>query len=142
MTTLNARQSAVIEAAREWMGTPWRHQGRVRGVGVDCGGLVIEAFKACGVLPPGFDVGQYGRNPDLPRIISTLSQWASEADDILPGDVLLFTIVDAPRHLAIATDIGMIHAYQGLNCVTEHVIDKRWRRRLYKIFRPVALWQP
>jgi len=132
--------ACIIAEARTWLGTPWHHQGRVRGAGVDCGGFVLEVFKACGVLPADFDVGYYGRDADLPRLIATLSQWSSEVQDIRPADVMLFRIVDAPRHLAIATDVGMIHAYQGINKVTEHVIDKRWRRRLYKIFRAGAIW--
>ena len=31
----------VVAEARRWLGTPWRHQARLRGVGVDCGGLVV-----------------------------------------------------------------------------------------------------
>jgi len=136
----------IAAEARTWLGTPWHHQGRVRGAGVDCGGLVLEVFKAVGVLPPDFEVGYYGRNPNLPRLIATLSAWAREAQDIRPGDVLLFTIVDAPRHLGIATALdgatGVIHSYQTLGRVVEHALDARWRRRLYKIYRAEALWRP
>lgn len=136
----------IATEARTWLGTPWHHEGRVRGAGVDCGMLVLEVFKAVGVLPAAFSVGHYGRNPNLPRLIATLSAWAREAQEIRPGDVLLFTIVDAPRHLAIATSLdgslGMVHSYQTLGRVVEHAIDARWRRRLFKIYRAGALWQP
>jgi NlpC/P60 family putative phage cell wall peptidase len=132
----------IFSEARKWLGTPWHHQARVRGVGVDCGGLLIEVFKAVGILPVGYDVGYYGRQADIERLVTTLSEHAREAQDVRPGDVLLFTIVDAPRHLAIATDRGMIHSWQGMKAVVEHNFDKRWQRRLYKIYRPEALWQP
>ena len=138
---MNEITARVLAEARSWLGTPWHHQARVRGVGVDCGGLVIGAFKAAGILPADYDAGYYGRHPDIERLVGALSEYALEAQDIRPGDVLLFTIVGSPRHLAIATDRGMIHAWQGMKAVVEHGIDRRWRRRLYKIYRPEALWR-
>jgi cell wall-associated NlpC family hydrolase len=38
------RQSILTEA-RTWIGTPYHHKGRVKGVGVDCGGILYELFK-------------------------------------------------------------------------------------------------
>jgi len=37
--------SAVIEAARGWLGTPYRHQASVKGVGSDCLGLVRGVWR-------------------------------------------------------------------------------------------------
>lgn len=34
---------AVAEAIT-WLGTPYHHQGRVKGVGVDCGTLLCEVY--------------------------------------------------------------------------------------------------
>ena len=31
----------IIQTARQWLDTPYHHQARVKGVGVDCIGLVI-----------------------------------------------------------------------------------------------------
>ncbi len=33
--------SDVVRTARTWLGTPYHHQGRLKGVGVDCAGLLI-----------------------------------------------------------------------------------------------------
>ena len=35
----------VVRMARTWLGTPYHHQGRVKGAGVDCGGLVIGVAR-------------------------------------------------------------------------------------------------
>lgn len=51
------------------------------------------------------------------------------------GDVLLFSIKGSPQHLGMATDVGIIHAYQSVGRVAEHSFDKTWQRRLVGVFR-------
>jgi cell wall-associated NlpC family hydrolase len=57
-------RSAIVTAARSWLGTPYRHQHRERGVGVDCAGLVIGVARQLGIVPADFDVNGYSRQPD------------------------------------------------------------------------------
>jgi hypothetical protein len=57
-----AGSEQILAAARSWLGTPWRHQGRLKGVAVDCGGLIIGVGKELGLLD--FDIRAYGRIPD------------------------------------------------------------------------------
>lgn len=45
------RRSQVAAQARAWLGTPYHHHGRVRGVGVDCAQLLAAVFEACGLVP-------------------------------------------------------------------------------------------
>ena len=40
----------MIAAARACLGTPFHHQGRMPGVGLDCIGLVIVALARCGYV--------------------------------------------------------------------------------------------
>ena len=35
----------VVAEARAWMHTPYQHKGRIKGVGVDCGGLIYQVFE-------------------------------------------------------------------------------------------------
>lgn len=48
-------RDSVIERAWEWHGTPYHHKGRIKGVGVDCGGFLYEVFsifiKGCKPFP-------------------------------------------------------------------------------------------
>jgi cell wall-associated NlpC family hydrolase len=37
-------RTSILKEARTWIGTPYHHRGRVKGVGVDCGGLIYELF--------------------------------------------------------------------------------------------------
>ncbi|MEM9842167.1 MAG: peptidase P60, partial [Pseudomonadota bacterium] len=38
-------RAEVIEAARAWLGTPYRHQASRRGVGADCLGLIRGVWR-------------------------------------------------------------------------------------------------
>ena len=41
----------VVEEAKTWIGTPWHHEARVKGGGVDCGMLILEVFERVGLIP-------------------------------------------------------------------------------------------
>ncbi len=45
------QRQAVVAEARTWEGTPWHHQGRVKGAGVDCLMLIAGVFEAAGLVP-------------------------------------------------------------------------------------------
>jgi hypothetical protein len=46
------QRSAVLVEARRWIGTPYHHMGRIRGVGVDCATFPAEVYAAAGAIPP------------------------------------------------------------------------------------------
>ena len=64
----------IIAQAREWLGTPFHHQARVKGVGADCAGLVIGVARALDIVGPDFDVAAYPRTPDGTTLIRLLDQ--------------------------------------------------------------------
>ena len=35
----------VVREAKTWLGTPFHHQGRLKGVGVDCAGVIVCVAK-------------------------------------------------------------------------------------------------
>lgn len=40
-------RDALVAEARSWIGTSYRHQASVKGVGCDCLGLVRGVWRAC-----------------------------------------------------------------------------------------------
>jgi len=127
-------RSAVVAAAREWLGTPFHHQGRLKGVGVDCVGVVIGVAKELGISD--FDVDGYGHRPDSREMERLARKLLAEvpADAVRLGDVLLIEVDSQPQHLAFVTPAGMLHAYAPLRCVVEHRIDASWRARIIAAF--------
>ena len=134
-------RAALLEEARSWIGTPYRHQASVKGVGCDCLGLVRGVWRGClgaePELPPPYA-------PDWAEAggLETLQQAALRHLRPLPstefaaGDVLLFRYRDGclAKHVAIASAADrMIHAHDGAS-VCEIAITPWWRRRLVQAF--------
>jgi len=135
-------RSVLVAEARGWIGTPYRHQASLKGVGCDCLGLVRGIWRAV-----------YETEPE--RVPAYSSDWAeatghealAEAarrhlveigrEAHAPGDVLLFRWrANLPaKHAAIVTATGrMIHAHDGA-AVAEVAIAPWWRRRLSFAFQ-------
>lgn len=140
-------RAAIVAEARSWVGTPYRHQASIKGVGCDCLGLVRGVWRAL-----------YGEEPEAPPPYRP--DWAETGgrETLLaaarrhlveipvsaarPGDVLLFRMSpDAClKHCAILADghpgdpePRMLHAYWG-RAVVESWLGPWWRRRLAHAF--------
>ncbi|MET3835902.1 NlpC/P60 family putative phage cell wall peptidase [Brevundimonas sp. UYEF29] len=138
--------SAVVVSARSWLGTPYRHQASVKGVGADCLGLVRGVWRELvgdepEVLPAySADWAEIGGREAL---LEAAGRWMRPVavDQMRPGDVLLFRMSPraAVKHCAILSDLDgpeprMIHAYWG-RAVVESWMGVWWRRRLAAVFR-------
>lgn len=131
---------AIVAEARRWIGTPYRHRGRMRLAGCDCLGLVLGVWRDLGGMPPE-DIPIYRPGWDTQdsqeRLLSAASDMLMPArtSEVLPGQVLVFRMRRgrAARHIGIAarTDEGpsLIHAYSG-HGVVESPLSAPWRRRI------------
>ena len=135
-------RAELVTVARTWIDTPWRHQGRLKGVGVDCVGFLSEVGRECGVLSVE-ETANYQRRPDGKTLRAKLDRALilKPISDMRPGDVLLFNTVGAqPDHVGIVADypaaheLGVIHAYLPARKVIEHRIDASWRRKIVCAF--------
>lgn len=134
-------RAVIVAQARGWIGTPYRHQASLKGIGCDCLGLVRGVWRDC-----------MGREPELPPPYAPdwaeahgeerLAQAASrhlvpvQRDAFAGGDVLLFRWREGfvAKHAAIATCCGtMIHAHDGA-AVCEVALSPWWRRRIAYAF--------
>jgi NlpC/P60 family putative phage cell wall peptidase len=117
----------VVAVARSWINTPYRHQGRIKGEAVDCGGLIICVCKELGLTE--FDFTNYARHPD-----GSLDDMCLEHMEFVPpaeakaGDVVLFRYEKLNSHMAMMTGPDtIIHAFMARRKVVEHRIDAQWR---------------
>lgn len=125
----------LIAAARACLGTPFHHQGRTPGVGLDCIGLVVIALRAIGI--PVQDRSDYAPRPDGVSLIAALeAHGAQKVEQIKAGDILVFRYENRPQHVAMATDEGhLIHAFAPAGSVVETSLGAYWRRRLVAVYR-------
>lgn len=127
-----ARGGAAVAEARRWLGTPWHHQARLRGVGVDCIGLIVGVAEGLGIAAP--DITDYGRRPDNVMLKRGLRRHMRRVSKIIPGDVLLFELDGVAQHVGIATDVGVIHAHAQSRKVVEHGLG-HWAGMIAGVFR-------
>lgn len=124
----------VLSTARRCLGTPFRHQGRVLGVGMDCAGLIIFVARELGFAGEFFEV-PYGRYPNAGTLRSLCDRYLDPIARHEPGDIVLMAWQQEPQHLAIVTDIGIIHSYAAARKVVEHSLDTVWASRIRGSYR-------
>jgi cell wall-associated NlpC family hydrolase len=128
-----------VAAAKSYIGTPFHHQGRLPGVGLDCAGVVVCAAAACAMDIR--DVRGYGRVPAG----GMLEQAVLDHCDLVPlhgirsGDIMLFCFLREPQHLAVFDNGMLIHAYSSVGKVVENSFDDVWHARLRGCYRLKAM---
>lgn len=133
------RRAAIIAAACAWIGTPYRHQASVQGVGADCLGLVRGVWRAV-VGPEPEAIPAYApewADPGGADLLgAAIARWFTPVDPAAPGDVVLFRMQpqSPPRHAAIlvAPD-ALVHAYWA-RAVVESRYSPWWRARVAAAF--------
>jgi NlpC/P60 family putative phage cell wall peptidase len=132
----------IVAEARQWIGTPYRHQASLKGIGCDCLGLIRGVWRVL-YGPEPESTPAYA--PDWAEATATeaLAEAARrhmiEIDpaEFAAGDLLLFRWRAGfpAKHAAIVTahDL-MVHAHDGA-AVAEVAIAPWWRRRLAYAFR-------
>lgn len=136
----------IVAEALEWVGTPYRHQGSLKGVGCDCLGLVRGVWQAVyGVEPeaPAPYAADWAEATGEDRLLTAVGRHciAKLKEMAMPGDLLLFRWrPDVPaKHAGIlVADDRFIHAYQGHSVLVSALVP-HWRRRIAGIFAFPAL---
>ncbi len=100
-----ARTLLSPEATPEGIGVPWRHMGRTL-AGVDCGGVIVYAFKECVLIPADFETGYYDcdfmLHSDDPRFQDFVERFARKVErEPRDGDVTMFKVGRVIAHCGI-----------------------------------------
>ena len=129
--------AAILARARRLLGTPFHHQGRVPGRGLDCVGLAVVVAHDLGLS--AYDWTGYPRLPQ-PRLLFAHAARAGfrrkPVERAAGGDLLVMRFHADPCHVAIATEDarGIVHACARRGRVVEHRLDRRWRERIVGCF--------
>lgn len=128
-------QDDMIAAARSMIGTPFKHQGRIPGVALDCAGLIVCSMRKCGLSVD--DQSGYSRLPRNRQLESAVDSQSvvDRVSDRQAGDIFLMRFNKDPQHLAIFTGENIIHSWQIPGQVVEHRLDEDWAQRIVSIYR-------
>ena len=108
----------IVAEARTWIGTPFQHQARLKGVGVDCVGLLIGVGRALELVAPDFDIRGYARSPDGKSLVGQAGHFMTriEPHAMRAGDAIVIRWARDPQHVGLLGDyvhggLSLIHAY-------------------------------
>ena len=132
----------IVKTARDWIGTPYRHQASCKGVGADCLGLVRGVWREMigdepEILPP--------YTPDWAEALQQETLLEAGRRHLIEisigsarhGDLYLFRmgLGHPAKHCAIISgEDRIIHAYWGRS-VCETRLVPWWRRRIAAAFQ-------
>ncbi len=128
----------LIEEARTWVHTPYRHQGDSE-ASVDCAGLGRCLARKFGLGRFPY-LANYGRQPDPAKLEAAL---AAEMDPVRldrrrPGDVLVLADERYPYHLALLSERHgvphIIHGSARLAEVVEEPFTHEWPSKLRRVY--------
>lgn len=133
----------IVEVAKSWIGTPYRHQGDQKHIGCDCLGLIRGVWREV-----------YGDEPERPNPYA--KDWAEAGDDermldaarrhcgpeiplseMHEGSLILFRWRQgtAIKHAGIVSGPSQfIHAYERIH-VTQSSLVPSWKRRIAAVFK-------
>lgn len=154
------QRAAVVREARAWVGTPYHHEGKIKGVGCDCAMLLLESFVGAGLVDP-VEVGTYTHDWHMHRneerylaMVEQHCRRVDQSDDhlidrlaknpdfrVAPGDVLVWRIGRTFSHGAIVAKWpSIVHAYFPAAVVEEEEVQ-RIRDLCYRPMRVYSFWR-
>lgn len=126
----------ICKQARSYTCTPYKHQGRTPGAGLDCIGLIVASYNAAGVA---FDLPtDYSRVPRPALLLKNLARYCDivPVQEIAAGDILLLKLRKYPQHLALYVGEGrIVHSYQAARKVIEQDLDPRTIKQIHTVHR-------
>jgi NlpC/P60 family putative phage cell wall peptidase len=146
MTAEASRADEIVEKARAWIGTPYRHQASCRGAGTDCLGLLRGVWReVLGPEPeavPNYtpDWSEPSRSEDM---LAAAGRHLVAVDPAAaaPGDIVVLRMREGgvAKHVGILAraprgHATLIHAYSG-HGVVESPLTPAWSRRIAGVFR-------
>ena len=139
------RSDRIVEKAREWIKTPFHEQGRHKGIGCDCIGLILGIAKDIGAVSltgkpwDECDISAYDTDKDSQMMLELLPKHFPVSETQLKlGNILLIEIVPNQYHVCLITDddpLKIIHSCNSLGFVMEHRIIPSWKDQIKGIFK-------
>ena len=156
----NTQRSALVDAAKAWLGTPYHHRAAVKGAGADCALFPVAVYKECGILPAAYEPPEYSSQWHLHRseevyvqeIEKFCGELCAEAGQMAapppqPADFMVVQFGRTYSHGAIVLDWPMvIHSYipHGVT-LADALRDGQTVGRKFKVYEvmldKIAAWR-
>jgi len=129
----------IEQIARSWIGTPYRHQQKLKHMGCDCLGLLIGVFEELTgketETPPAYSPS-WGEANGLELMLEAAHRYLIPSKGVPLGSVLVFRMMpnSVAKHCGILiSDNMMVHAHRRKGVVSENFEDY-WISRVAESF--------
>lgn len=135
--------SPIAEAALTWDNTPYHHQARVKGVGVDCAQLIAAVAEEVGLIPTGavipvnYSTEWHLHNREEVLLQNLEAFGCTKKVGLVPeeDDILCFKYGRCVSHLGIYLGNSLfIHAARNAGKVTVNTLSPETLKRLAFIY--------
>lgn len=120
LTSPHGTRKQVVDETLTWIGTPYHHQARIKGIGVDCAQLLVGVAKGAGLIndedlkkvPMNYSVewNIHNREEVMLGILESMG-CKPVVGTPKPGDIIAFKVGRAHGHLGIiVTSTEFVHA--------------------------------
>jgi cell wall-associated NlpC family hydrolase len=119
------QRDKIVREARTWIRTPYHKQGDIKGVGVDCGMLLVRVFvdaRLCSSFDPRPYADDWYLHRTEEKYLGFVFERTREVTAPLPGDVMVFRYGRCYSHGGIVTcaaPLTIIHAFLPAGMVLE-----------------------
>ena len=136
----------IAEASKTWLGTRHINGARVKGVGVDCGMLLIAALEDSGTIEKdSIPIRPYSKEWHLHHseewFLFYVQEHCDKVDNLRPGDFLMYQYGRCVSHAAVYIGNGMVcHSVIDQGVILTDIndvmfLDAKGRSRLRGIYR-------
>lgn len=146
------RVTELEMSARNWQGTPFRHNSMVRQVGANCVGAIVGVLQEAGFSLPQTPQGP--TNWSKHQTESLQAKWMDSHPELVapielkedgnpllslePGDVVGFQVGLCIHHLGLILPDGrFFQCSEAMGCVILSQFEPLFRKRLRRAWRPV-----
>lgn len=145
MRKINSKK--ILRIAKSYIGTKFHYTGRIKinnnnKGGIDCIGLILKIGEEINSTYNNkciinYDYLTYSRYPNNNEMYNFLEKYFIKIDkkQATIGDLIYINFNDKLEHIAILSDIGIIHCYVEVGKVVEHSLNKYWTDKIISYYR-------
>ena len=131
----------IVEEARSWVGTPYRHFESKKGLGCDCGLFIMGVYVNVGLIkykhPEFYPTDWAFHNPIGEMFVDNAEKYFLSIDpkDIKIGDMILYQFGKSISHASILIENDMIvHSQVGIGVTETNRFNTVWSNRERKYY--------
>lgn len=115
-------RAQIADIAVSWLKTPWHHEARLKGAGVDCAQFLLAVYSEAGLIAsykPEHYSADWFLHRDDPLFLAEIAKHCVQVPEGAIGDIAMFKFGRHPAHGAIVLGNNLvIHAYKPEGQVT------------------------